>query len=1454
MLHAIISFSVRNKLIVGILLLGLISFGSYSVTQLPIDAVPDITNNQVQVITVAPSLAAPEVERLITFPVEQANANISGLVEIRSFSRFGLSVVTIVFEDEVDVYWARQQVSERLIQVQNDIPAGAGTPQLGPITTGLGEIYQYVLRPEKGYEEKYDAMELRTMQDWIVRRQLLGTPGVADVSSFGGFLKQYEVTVQADKLKSMGLTLSDVFAALEKSNQNTGGAYIEKSSGVLFIRSEGLAQSIADLEQIAVKSTMNGTPVLLRDVATIGIGHATRYGALTFNDQGEVAGAVVMMLKGANSSSVVKAVKEKIESIKKTLPEGVTIEPFLDRSKMVNNAIGTVEKNLLEGALIVVFILVLFLGNLRAGLVVASVIPLSMLFAIICMNMFGVSGNLMSLGALDFGLIVDGAVIIVEAVMHRLRHSKAFAGASRITQAEMNTEVSAAAGKMMNAAVFGQIIILIVYLPILSLKGIEGKMFKPMAQTVSFAIIGAFLLSVTYVPMMSSLVLSKKITHHDTWADKMMHWLEQRYKPVLARALEIPRWIMGISLALFAGSIFLLTRLGGEFIPQLEEGDFAVETRMLTGTSLTTGVEYVQQAARILKDSFPEVEKVVTKLGSGEIPTDPMPMDWGDMMVILKDKDEWTTAENFDALAEKMGEALKDVPGINVGFMFPVQMRFNELMTGARQDVVCKIFGENMDTLAHYAGKLGNLAGNIEGAKDLYVEKVAGLPQIVIDFNRAALARYGLQIEDVNTVINTAFAGASAGLLYEGERRFNLVVRLGAEQRKSLEDVQQLLIETPGGMQIPLNQVADVAIKEGPSQIQREDAKRRITVGFNVRGRDVQSIVEELQKKTTAGLSLPPGYYITYGGQFENLVEAQKRLSIAVPVALLLIFLLLYFAFRSVRQALLIFSAIPLSAIGGVFALGMRGMPFSISAGVGFIALFGVAVLNGIVLITEFNRLRREGMEDLREIVLKGTRIRLRPVLMTASVASLGFLPMALSNGAGAEVQRPLATVVIGGLITATLLTLLVLPILYVWSEQRKTRKTQAMKPLSIILLLCSSTGLFAQESTSLPEILQQANANNPFLRSGQSNISYRKQLERTGFNPDKANISGEYGNINSAFTDNRFGVSQTIHWPGVYSKQKALLKTETASAEAVFQVQEANIDLQVRNTYVEYLYWSEKKTLLEEAANLYKGAFEREKTRLEAGAAGAMGTYSAEQLLLLNTNAVQEALTEKNIRVEQLRFLAGNTKLVPETKTLLHFTGSLLPDSSISAVHPLLLPFTTQVKSAEQAAQLARMQQYPDFSIGYYNMSIRGWQQTDVNTEQYFDGNRRFSTVQAGILVPLLGRSRSKSAAAAQIKTLEAQQQLAAQTLQLRQAVNEETARYQRLYQQLSVYQQTILPNAANTILLATQQLDNGDISYLEWNLVVRQAMEAKMAWLDTQLQSAKSANNLLYLTGQNN
>jgi cobalt-zinc-cadmium resistance protein CzcA len=915
MLDSIIKFSIKNKLIIGVFIVGLIGWGMYSIKQLPIDAVPDITNNQVQIITSAPSQSAQDIERLVTFPIEMTMASIPDIEEVRSFSRFGLSVVTVVFKDNVDIYWARQQINERLFEAKNKIPDGVGTPTMAPLTSGLGEIYQYTIYAEKGYEKQFPAMELRSIQDWIVRRQLLGIEGIADVSSFGGFLKQYEVALQPEKLVALNISINEVFEALAKNNENTGGAYIDKNPKAYFIRSQGLIEKLDDIKNSVVKNTSNGMPILIKDLGKVQFGSAVRYGAMTRNGEGEVVGAIVMMLKGANSSKVIKNVKERISQIKESLPEGVAIKPFLDRTKLVDKAINTVSTNLIEGALIVIFILVLFLGNLRAGLIVASVIPLAMLFAIILMNLFGVSGNLMSLGAIDFGIIVDGSVIIVEATLHYLGKRKS---GIKLTQKQMDEEVYSSASKIRTSAAFGEIIILIVYLPILALVGVEGKMFRPMAIAVSFAILGAFILSLTYVPMMSALFLNKNLKHRRTISDKIIDAIQRVYTPALEFVLANKKKVIFGSILIFGLSIFTFSIMGSEFIPSLDEGDFAVETRVSTGSSLTHTIDAVNKASKILLKEFPnEVKEIVGKIGSSEIPTDPMPIEAADLMIILKDKEDWKVTDSKNELAELMQKKLDaQMVGVTFGFQQPIQMRFNELMTGVRQDVVLKVYGENLDQLVKYGNQIAAVIPDIEGAEDLYVEKMTGLKQIVINYNRSQLAYYGLNISDVNTTINTAFAGKVAGVVYEGEKRFDLVVRLAEENRGGITDIQSLYITAPNGAQIPLANLADVRFKTGPNQIQRDDAKRRITVGFNVRGKDVASIVNELKEKVAAKIKFDAGYYITYGGTFKNLEEARGRLLIAVPVALLLIFVLLYITFKSVKQSVLIFTAIPMSTIG----------------------------------------------------------------------------------------------------------------------------------------------------------------------------------------------------------------------------------------------------------------------------------------------------------------------------------------------------------------------------------------------------------------------------------------------------------------------------------------------------------------------------------------------------------
>lgn len=1040
MFQKLIKFSIENKLVVGIFTIALVIWGGYSLSQLPFDSTPDITNNQVQVIAQAPSLGAQEIEQSITTPIEMALANIPDVTERRSISRSGLAVVTLVFKDNCDIYWARQQVSAQLKEAEEVLPKEKCSVSLAPVATGLGEIFHYTIRARKGYENKYSLTDLRTIQDWIVRRQLSGTEGVAEVSGWGGYVKQYEVAVSSERLNATGVTVSELFSALENNNENTGGGYIEKNSNSYFIRGLGLVESLDDIKHIPVKN-VNGIPILVKDVADVEFGHATRYGAVTRNGEGEVVAGITIMLKGENFQQVIKNVKQRITQIQRSLPEGVMIEPFIDRTQLVDRVTGTITRNLIEGGLIVILILVLFLGNYRAGFVVASVIPLSMLFAFGMMRLFGVSGNLMSLGAIDFGIIVDGAVIIVEAVCLHITINKAKYGGASLTQAQMDEEVLYSASRIRKSAAFGEIIIMIVYIPLLTLTGIEGKMFRPMALTIFFAIFGAFLLSLTYVPMASALFLSKQSTHKRNISDRLLEKLHKIYIPVINKSLDNGKTIIATILVIFGISVFAFYKLGGEFIPTLDEGDFAAEISMAQGTSLSQMVESTTQAEKILKENFPEVKQVVTRIGSAEIPTDPMPIERADMLIALRPKNEWTSVstKNKNDLMEKMEKALSIIPGLEAEMTQPIQMRNNELITGIRQDVAIKIYGSDLDVLSASAKQVAGLIKNVEGVTEPFIEKVTGLPQIQVKYDRAQLARLGISIKEANNVLETAFAGKRAGFVFESDRRFDLVLRMKDDLRNDINNLERLSIPLPAGGTTTLSQIASIEYENVPAQVTHEDGRRRIYVGFNVRGRDIKSTVNEIQSILERELKLPAGYYYTYGGEFKNLQEAANRLMIAVPLALLLIFILLYATLKNVREAIFVFTAVPLSAIGGIWALWLRDMPFSISAGVGFIALFGVSVLNGIVLVGQFNTLEREGMSNVRKRIVQGCIVRLRPVIMTALVASFGFFPMALSTSDGAEVQRPLATVVIGGLITATVLTLVILPVIYNMFSKRQT-------------------------------------------------------------------------------------------------------------------------------------------------------------------------------------------------------------------------------------------------------------------------------------------------------------------------------------------------------------------------------------------------------------------------------
>jgi heavy metal efflux system protein len=1447
-LDKIIKFSIKNKLIIGVMTLLLIIWGVWSATKLPIDAVPDITNNQVQIITVCPTLAGQEVEQLVTFPIEQSIANIPNLEEVRSISRFGLSVITVVFKDEVNIYFARQLLNEKLKQAEESIPKGIGKPELAPVSTGLGDIYQYIVHPTKGNENKYTAKDLRTMQDWIVRRQLNGTPGIAEVNSFGGELKQYEVSVNPNRLKAMGVSIPDIFKALEKNNQNTGGAYIDKKPNAYFIRGIGLVTSLEDVKNIVVKTT-GSIPIFIKDVAEVKFGKAIRYGAMTFNGEVDAVGGVVMMLKGENSNEVVQRIKAKIPTIQKSLPSDVIIEPYLDRSDLVARAISTVEKNLIEGALIVIFVLVLFLGNFRAGLIVASAIPLSMLFALGLMNVFGVSANLMSLGAIDFGLIVDGAVIIVEATLHHLGVKKSM---NKLTQTEMDNEVFVSASKIRSSAAFGEIIILIVYIPILSLIGIEGKMFRPMAQTVGFAILGALILSLTYIPMMCALFLPKLVSHKKTFSDKMMDFFQRIYQPLLQKAIQIKYWLVGGTVTLFVVSLIVFSRMGGEFIPTLAEGDFAFHCILPQGSSLSQSLETSMQASRIVKQ-FDEVKMVVGKTGAAEVPTDPMPPEATDLMIILKPQKEWKSAKTYDQLADEFSEKLEAIPGVFFEKSQPIQMRFNELMTGIRQDVAVKIFGENMDTLSTYANKVSNAIQSVQGATAPMVERVSGLPQINIEYDRLRLANYGLTVEDVNDIVSTAFAGKSTGVVFENERKFDLVVRLDSTYRSSIDDVSNLMIPTNTGNQIPLAQVANINFKVGPAQISREAGKRRIVVGFNVKGRDVQSVVNEIQQKLSTQVKLPSGYYFTYGGTFENLQEASKRLMIAVPISLLLIFVLLYFTFRSFKQASLIFTAIPMSAIGGVFALLFRSMPFSISAGIGFIALFGVAVLNGIVLIGTFNQLQKEGITDVIKRVIEGTKIRLRPVLMTATVASLGFLPMALSSSAGAEVQKPLATVVIGGLITATFLTLFVLPLLYIiFNTKISLKRKPKMKNITtattlLFLMFAINTNAQTVKQISIEEAINLAIQNNQSVRASSIDIQATETLRKTANELPKLDFNTQLGQYNSIKFDNAFQLSQTIPFPTLFGTKKQLINAEVKAKQIQQQLTIYEIKNQVRSLYyqIEYLQYNKQK--LQSLDSLYNEFIRVANLRYKTGDTKKIEISTAEtkkgeinllaqqnQVYLQNAYQSLKTLLNTTASIE----VAVNTSYTP-------LAVSTLIDSNAIAKHPLLQSIYQNMQIAEQTKNVVKAQGLPDFKIGYSNQSLIGFQNIN-GVDKYFGAGNRFNVVNIGVAIPLtFGATKARiKSLDYQKQSLQTQAQYQSNLLntQLQNALNQ----YQQDVQQYSYYKIQALPNADDIVKAAQLGYRTGDITYVEYLYALQTATDIQLKYLQSIQQINQTVVNI--------
>ncbi|MDF9795938.1 cobalt-zinc-cadmium resistance protein CzcA [Catalinimonas alkaloidigena] len=1433
MFEKIIDLSVNNKFVVILMVLFLLGFGIYSMKELPIDAVPDITNNQVQVVTVSQSLAPQEVEKFITYPIEITMANIPDVREIRSISRYGLSVVTIVFEEDVPTMTARQYVGEQISIAAAEIPAGLGSPELMPITTGLGELYQYTLEVEEGFEDKYDAMSLRTIQDWIVKRQLSGISGIVEVSSFGGYLKQYEVALDPAKLKSHRLTISDVFDALAANNQNSGGSYIEKNSNAYYIRAEGLISQIQDIENIVI-DVRNKLPILVKDVAEVRFGSAKRFGAMTKNGKGEAVGGITLMLKDANSSEAIDNVHQRIAQVQKSLPEGVQIVPYLDRSDLVARTIKTVRNNLVEGGLIVIFVLVLLLGNFRAGLIVASVIPLSMLFAFIMMRAFGVSANLMSLGALDFGIVVDGAVIIVESVLHIL--NTRYLG-KKLSKTEMDEVVNHSAQNIFKSAAFGVLIVILVLIPITTLTGIEGKMFRPMAQTLSFAILGALLLSLTYVPMMASLVLKKDIKHKRNISDKIVDTLKKVYLPVLDKALDYKKTVVALAFVLFLLSVFSFTRLGGEFIPTLEEGDLAMQMTILPGSSLQESVKTSSKAEKILLDNFPEVKAVISKIGTAEVPTDPMAIEDGDIMIIMKDKDEWVTAETREELVAMMKEKLDVVAGASFDFTQPIQLRFNELISGVKTDIAVKIYGEDMNELFARANEAAAIIRDIPGAADIKVEQVEGLPQLMIRYDRQKIAQYGLNIEELNTLIRAAYAGESAGVIFEGERKFDMVVRLNETDRQNV-NLEQLYINNGYGTHLPVSQVASVEYEEGPMQISREDTKRRVTIGINVRNRDIESLVEEVQQKLDANLALQPGYYIGYGGDFENLQAAKARLSVAVPIALLMILILLYFTFGSIKYAILIFTAVPLSAIGGITALWIREMPFSISAGVGFIALFGVVVINGIVLISYFNQLCEEGITDLKEVVIKGGLTRLRPVIMTAATTALGFLPMALSTSPGAEVQKPLATVVIGGLITATLLTLVVLPILYILFNQAPRINKSG---LGVLLLLCLP---FASQAQNEPAILSLDRAlevgleNHPSVNNARLEVLSAQKMKGSVLQLPSTEFTYQYGQINSELKDPMWQINQSFGSLLAHGQRSNYVNQQIALNETELALAQKQLEKEIKSAYYKWVYEHELLQQRLEELNLYSDYSQKVQLRYESGDSDLLEKTLSESQYSNARNAVVKQKDQVRIAENTLKQLMYHSELgqiSPDGDTLLAI--DFQAESLANSTNTLLVDKSQKTLNLSQSlVKLESSMFFPELSVAYFKQNISDSEVRLKNLQGW----------QVGVAFPVWFFPQKSKISRAKIQEQQALNRMEYMQYNVAQEIDKLLLQLSQAEKQLNYYTETALPQAEIILNTANLQLAQGEIDYFRYLQSITTAIQIKIDYLSSLNEYNQAVINL--------
>jgi heavy metal efflux system protein len=1439
MLEKIIQYSIHHKLIVLLFTAGIVGFGFYSLSNIPIGAVPDVTNNQVQVITTSRNLATEDVEKFLTYPVELEMANLPGVKEIRSVSKFGLSVVTVVFEDKIGTYLPRQLIAEKIKNAEEKIPAGFGTPFMGPVSTGLGEIYQYIINVDPKYKDKYSLSDVRTIQDWIVKRQLSGIPGVVEVNTWGGHLKQYEVALNPERLRAMNISIFEAYDALQKNNSIAGGGYIEKGNETYFIRGEGLVSSIEDIENIVVIRREN-IPVYIKDIAKVGFGYANRFGAITGNAEGEKVLGQVMMLKDANSNAVINAVKNRVSEIQSSLPPGISINPFLERSELIAKTTTTIAENLILGCLIVIFVVVLLLGNIRSGLVVASVIPLCLLFALSLMYVFGVDANLMSLGAIDFGIIIDGAVIIVEFIAFKItsQSAKLIALPKNERQGLIDKITYQGATKMMKSAVFGQLIIIIVFIPILSLVNVEGKMFRPMALVFCFALIGAMVLCFTYIPVMASMFIKPTNIEKRTISSRLIAFLEDKYKPTISWALRQKRLVLTLSVALLLVTAFLYSTMGGEFVPTLDEGDFVIQPVLKTGTSLTKTVTATTRMEKILK-TFPEVEQVVSRIGAAEVPTDPMSMEESDIIIKLKPKSEWVSAKTKDELADKFKEALSEIPGIDYEFTQPIEMRFNELITGVRADLAIKIFGEDLDILYKKALEVEKAIQNVEGAADISVEKTAGLPQMSVKYKRNNIAKYGLNIQDLNKIITMGFAGMPAGTVFEGEKQFDLVIRYDEKNRKDIQNIETASVLLPNGYSLPLSEFAEISYTKGPAKISRDNTKRRIVIGVNVRNRDLESVVKDVQNIIDKEVKLPVGYTVSYGGQFENLRTASARLKIAVPIALLLIFVLLYFAFDSVKEALIIYSAIPLSAIGGVLLLYFRDLPFSISAGVGFIALFGIAVLNGIVLIEEFKELKAHGITNINKRILMGTNNRLRPVLLTAAAAALGFLPMAISTSAGAEVQRPLATVVVGGLISATALTLVVLPVLYAMFDRKGHLPKIKNKKLPLFaLLLLPLFGISQTKEITADQAIEIALENNNMLKASANKVNQSKQLIGSAYNIDKTQVYYHFDENNIAENGQPlkvFGISQSIQFPTIYGTQRKAEKEKTKLSFQEYNINERLLKKEVYKAYYNVVYTTNVVEQYKYLDSLYNQFSKAAKKRYDVGETNLLEKLTAEtkqkEISLLLSQSIENVSKAYTVFHEWLQ--SDSTYVISQ-----QMSPILEMNTSNFSEHPGVLYYETAKQLSQTTLSLERQHLLPDLNFSIFQGTNNG-----LNAKNY-------SGFQAGVSIPLWFGANKSKINAAKTQTMIIDNEYENYKIQL-------ASKYKTLHSDLKKYEEAI--NYYNTTgqtlskeltINASKAFQNGEIDFLQYVQLLESVTKIEINYLQNLFDYNSTILELNYLT----